>query len=151
MEETMNRSLIAYEPAVASVFDEMENLMNGFWTGARAGLSRGASRVPAVDIREEKDRYVLEAELPGLTEKDVELKIEDGILTMQSKVEEKCEERKEGWLLRERSRASFSRAFSLPRDVDAEAIKATFRNGLLEIEVPKSPAAREKKIEIKVA
>ncbi|MBN1241553.1 MAG: Hsp20/alpha crystallin family protein [Spirochaetales bacterium] len=147
----MNRSLIAYEPAVASVFDEMENLMNGFWTGARAGLARGASRVPAVDIREEKERYVLEAELPGLTEKDVELKVEDGILTLQSKVEEKREERKEGWLLRERSRASFSRAFSLPRDVDAESIKATFRNGLLEVEVPKSAAAREKKIEIKVA
>jgi len=109
-----------------------------------------ASRSPAVDVRESEDGYVLEAELPGLTEKDVELKVEDNILTLSSRKEEGKEEQKDGYLIRERCRSEFARTFVLPKDVDRENIKAEFKNGLLNVSIPKVPEAKPRRIDVKV-
>jgi HSP20 family protein len=107
-------------------------------------------RTPAVDVREDDDKYLMEMELPGLTEKDVNVKVEDGVLTISSKKEESKEEKDEGYLRRERRHHSFSRSFTLPDNVDVDKITANFKNGLLDVSVPKSPAAKPKLIEVKV-
>lgn len=104
---------------------------------------------PAVDVREDDDNYLVEVELPGLSEKDVEVKVENGVLTIASRKDESREEKDEGYIWKERRHYSFSRSFSLPDNVDVEKINANFKNGLLDIAVPKAPAAKPKLIEVK--
>jgi HSP20 family protein len=106
-------------------------------------------RNPAVDVREDDERYHVEVELPGMSEKDVEVKVENGVLSIASKHEESKEEKEKGYIRKERRHFSFSRSFSLPESVDVEGIDARFKNGLLEISVPKAPAAKPKLIEVK--
>jgi HSP20 family protein len=106
-------------------------------------------RTPAVDVREDDEKYSLEFELPGLSESDVEVKVENGVLSVSSKKEESKEEKDEGYIRKERRHFSFSRSFTLPDNVDAEKISASFKNGLLDIAVPKAPAAKPKLIEVK--
>ena len=108
------------------------------------------TRTPAVDVKEEETRYLMEVELPGLTEKDIELKVEDNILTLSSKKEESKEEKKNGYLLRERRSAEFCRTFVLPQDADRAEVKAEFKNGLLMVDIPKKPEAQPRKIDVKV-
>jgi len=110
----------------------------------------GGARVPAVDVRENEKEYQMEAELPGLTEKDIEVKIENGVLTISSKKEESREENEKGYLRKERKQFSFCRSFSLPENTDADKISATFKNGLLNVTIPKAPEAKPKMIEVKV-
>ena len=107
------------------------------------------SRTPAVDVREAENEYLMEAELPGLTDNDIELNIEDNILTLSSKKEQDKEEKKNGYLIRERCNYEFARTFVLPKDVDREKIKAEFKNGLLLVSIPKSPEAKPRKIDVK--
>jgi HSP20 family protein len=104
---------------------------------------------PAVDVSEDDDNYLVEVELPGLSEKDVEVKVENGVLTIASRKDESREEKDEGYIRKERRHYSFSRSFSLPDNVDLEKITANFKNGLLDIAVPKAPAAKPKLIEVK--
>ena len=108
------------------------------------------TRTPAVDVRESEDGYAMEAELPGLTDKDIDLKIEDNILTLSSRKDESKEEDKDGYLIRERRSAEFCRTFVLPKDVDREKIKAEFKNGLLVVSIPKAAEAKPRKIDVKV-
>lgn len=108
------------------------------------------TRTPAVDVREDEDGYRMEAELPGLTDKDVELKIEDNILSLSSRKDESKEENKDGYLIRERRSAEFCRTFVLPKDVDRENIKAEFKNGLLTVSIPKAPEAKPRTIDVQV-
>jgi HSP20 family protein len=107
------------------------------------------TRTPAVDVREQENEYLMEAELPGLIEKDIELNVEDNILTLSSKKEESKEETKNGYLIRERRNHEFARTFVLPKDVDREKIKAEFKNGLLVVTIPKKPEAKPRKIDVK--
>ena len=107
------------------------------------------SRTPAVDVRETENEYLMEAELPGLTDKDIELNVEDNILTLSSKKEQNQEEKKNGYLIRERRKHEFARTFVLPKDVDREKIKGEFKNGLLVVSIPKKPEAKPRKIDVK--
>jgi HSP20 family protein len=107
-------------------------------------------RVPAIDVKETDDAYSLEAELPGITDKDIEVKLEGNMLTLSTKKEERKEEKKENYLLKERKSYSFSRSFVVPEDVNAEKISAEFNNGLLTLSLPKSEKAKPKLLEIKV-
>ena len=107
------------------------------------------ARTPAVDVREAEDEYLMEAELPGLTDKDIELNVEDNILTLSSKQEESREEKKNGYLIRERCNQEFARTFVLPKDADREKIKGEFKNGLLVVTIPKTPEAKPRKIDVK--
>ena len=107
------------------------------------------ARVPSVDIREEEDKYVLDAELPGLSEKDVEVKVEDNILSISSVKSEEKEEKKDGYILKERRERNFSRSFMLPKDADREKIEAVFKNGVLSLIIAKSPKSLPKTIQVK--
>jgi HSP20 family protein len=110
-------------------------------------------RSPAIDVREEGDRYVVEAELPGLSEKDIRLELKDGTLILSTAKKESSTESngKIRWLRRERREFRFSRSFSLPEDVDAERIDAKFRDGLLTIALPRKPESAPRIVPVKVA
>jgi HSP20 family protein len=115
-------------------------------------LYRDAPRTPSVDIREEKEKYLIEVELPGLSEKDVELSLKDRVLTLSTvKKEEQEEKSQKTWLKRERREFRFSRAFSLPEDADEEAVSASFKDGLLTVELGKRPEKAPKQITVKAA
>ena len=110
-------------------------------------LSLGAW-IPPVDIVEEKDRILLTAELPGFQEKDVEVQMEGGVLTIRG--ERRSESEKEGRTFHrmERSYGQFVRSFTLPNNVDRDSIKASFNNGLLEVDLPKREEAKPRQIKI---
>ncbi|HUX13013.1 MAG TPA: Hsp20/alpha crystallin family protein [Spirochaetia bacterium] len=107
------------------------------------------SRVPAVDVQELDDRYVLEADLPGMTQKEIDVKVEDNLLTISSEKKAETEQKPEGYIVRERRASSFRRSFVLPKDVDHDKIEAHFRNGILRLELHKSPEAKPRAIEVK--
>ena len=104
---------------------------------------------PKVDVKEGKKQFVIEAELPGLTEKDIDVKVENNLLTISSKKSEEKEEKKDGYIIKERRASAFCRAFTLPDHVDSEKIEANYKNGLLTLVIPKTKEANHKEIEIK--
>lgn len=108
---------------------------------------------PAVDVSEREKEFEVSAELPGLGEKDVEVKLSNGSLVIKGEKKEEKEEREKDYHLSERRYGSFVRSFTLPESVDVAKIEATFANGVLKIKLPKSAEARanEKKIEVKAA
>lgn len=110
---------------------------------------QGNSWNPAVDVLEEKDRIFVKVEAPGVDEKDLKITFEDGLLTVTG---ERQFERKDdrNYHRIERAYGSFTRTFSLPRSVDATQIVADYRNGVLEISIPKKEEARPKQIAINV-
>lgn len=140
-------NIIKYRPRTMDLFN-WDRIFDGFYDD---GFDGGA-RVPAVDVRENDKEYLLEVELPGLSEKDIEVKIEKGNLTISSKKEESREEKdkEEGYVRKERRRFSFCRSFSLPENTDADKVSATFKNGLLNVTIPKAPEAKAKMIEVRV-
>ncbi len=104
--------------------------------------------VPAVDIKEEDERYVIHADIPGVEAKDIEVNMEDGVLSIRGEREFKNEEEREGYKRVERVRGSFYRRFSLPDGADAEAISAKCKDGVLEIIIPKQVKVLPKRIEV---
>jgi HSP20 family protein len=119
-----------------------------FWRG---DISWG--KVPAVDVADTTKDYEVTAELPGLDEKNIEVKFSDGTLTIKGEKKEEKEEKKKDYYLSERRYGSFQRSFSVPDGIDAEKIEATFKNGVLTVTLPKTVEAqkKEKNIEIKKA
>ena len=110
-------------------------------------LSLGAW-IPPVDIEEDTEKLALTAELPGFKEDDIDIQVEGGVLTIRG--ERKFEDKQDGknYHRVERSYGQFVRSFTLPNNVDRDRIKATFSNGLLEIELPKREEAKPKQIPI---
>lgn len=113
--------------------------------------------VPKVDVREMKDKYVLEMELPGCTENDVAIDLKDRVLSIASKKEENAKEDKKenkenkeetSWLIKERVSTKFSRSFTLPEDIDADNVSANFKNGLLTIDIPRKAETKARRIAI---
>jgi len=104
---------------------------------------------PAVDVAEEKDKILVRVEVPGMNENDLKVSFEDGLLTVSG---ERQFERKDdrNYHRIERTYGSFTRTFSLPRTVDASSIAANYRDGILEIEIPKLEEAKPKQIQINV-
>lgn len=114
--------------------------------------------VPSVDVKETKDSYVLDMDLPGKTENDVDLSLKDDVLTISSHQEETKEKKSEAkdaeqgeWLIRERRNYSFTRRFTLPQDVNTDGVNASFKNGVLTVVMPRKPITEPKKIAISVA
>jgi len=138
--------LTTYKPRSMRVFNDFDSMLDSFFDD----VPFWKSNVPSVDIREEEDKYVLEAEIPGISEKDLDITVKDNLLTLTSKKDEKKEEKKNGYLLRERRNASFSRSFVLPKNADREKIDANYKNGVLSLVIPKSPEAKPRTIDIKV-
>src|SRR5882724_10095019 len=119
-------NLIRYNPNSLDLLDNVSRWFDDFVSEPFFGTNN----VPAVDVRETDGQYLMEVELPGLTEKDVEVKLDNNLLTVSSAKDEKKEEKKNGYVLRERRAARFSRSFVLPEGVDREKIAAEFKNGI---------------------
>lgn len=109
--------------------------------------------VPAVDIAERDKAYEVTAELPGMDEKNIEVKVANGNLIIKGEKQEEKEEKKKDYYLHERRFGSFERRFQVPEGVDADKIDAAFKKGVLTVTLPKKPEAQkpEKKIEVKAA
>ena len=114
-------------------------------------LSWGAA--PAVDIAESDKAYEITAELAGMDEKNIEVKLVNGGLTIKGEKQEEKEEKEKGYYLHERQFGSFERCFRLPEGVDTDKIEANFKKGVLTVTLPKKPEAQkpQKKIEVKAA
>ena len=112
-----------------------------------------SARSPVVDVREKDGRYLIEAELPGVSEKNLKVELKEGLLSLSTeKNEEKGEKEGAGkWIRRERRESFFSRSFELPEDADGDKIEASFKDGLLTIELPKKPEASPRIVPVKAA
>jgi HSP20 family protein len=148
-------ALIRWEPAreLQSMQSEMNRLFGTFFdsttprNSGRASLRRW---IPAMDVVETDDHYVLRADLPGLSEGDVSVELEDNVLTIAGKRSTEHEERKNGYHRVERSYGSFSRSVALPEGVDADGIQANFDKGVLEVKVAKPEQIKPHKVAIAV-
>ena len=106
--------------------------------------------MPAVDVVEEDRRFEITAELPGLSEKDIEVSMSDQSLTIKGEKKQEKEEKKKDFYLSERYYGAFRRTFSLPEGVDSDKIDATFKDGILTINLPKTAAARKKEKKVAI-
>ena len=143
-------NMIKYDPfrELRSLQDEMTRLFIGAVpSGSGEQMARGAWN-PSVDIFEDKDRLVLEADLPGLNREDFEISVENNVITLKG--ERKFEKKVEGdnYHRVERSYGSFTRSFTLPLTVTAEGATADFENGILRVSLPKREETKARKIEI---
>lgn len=105
---------------------------------------------PAVDIAEHDDHFLIEADVPGVDPKDIEVSMENGVLSLRGERENEIKEEKEGYTRVERTHGTFYRRFSLPETADAESISAKSSKGVLKITVGKKETAKPKKITVNV-
>jgi HSP20 family protein len=144
-------TIVRWEPLreLSSFQTEMNRLFNTVFdpqTGAANGQSRRWS--PAMDLLETEEHFVLRADLPGMSEDDVSIELEDNVLTVSGERKAEHEEHQEGFYRVERAFGAFSRSLTLPRGVDAESVSAAFANGVLEVRIPKPEARKPRKIAI---
>jgi len=165
--ETMEPAFTGGWHPFESLHREIDRLFDDFGMGFRWPFGRSPllaaeplfrrqmtwPKMPAVDIVESENAYEITADLPGMDEKNIEVKVADGVLTMKGEKQEEKEEKKKDYYLQERSFGSFQRSFELPESVDADKIEASFKKGVLTVKLPKKADAQKpaKKIEIKAA
>jgi len=126
------------------------SLLDDFFYPSLAGNSQQDNFLsPKMDIAETESEYKVEVELPGINQEDIEVKMDNNILTVKGKREEEKEEKERTYYTRERYYGSFQRSVSLPNNVSAEDIEARFNNGILHIQIPKKEQDSVRKIEIK--
>jgi HSP20 family protein len=146
-------ALIRWEPVreLNTIQNEMNRLFNTFFdTPAAPGNGPSLSRrwIPAMDLVESDDDFVLRADLPGLNEDDVNIELEDNVLTISGERRAEHEERKEGYYRVERASGSFSRSLTLPEGVDPGRVRAQFDRGVLEVRIPKPEQRKPRKVTI---
>ena len=145
-------ALIRWGPAreLQSVQQEMNRLF-GTFLDPRSGVEVGGRRwVPATDLVEEGDHYVLRADVPGVSEDDVKVELEDDVLTISGERKSEHEQRDNGYRRIERAWGRFARSLTLPEGVDADGIKARFENGVLEVTIPKPAERKPRRVAIEV-
>ena len=149
-------ALIRWEPTreVNSLQSEMNRLFNTFFgdTPAAAEGGGGGLRrwIPAMDLAETEDHFVLRADLPGLSEEDVSIELEDNLLTVSGERKSEHEDKGEGYHRVERASGRFARSLTLPEGVDPEAIEASFDRGVLEVRIPKPEERKPRRVAISV-
>ena len=107
--------------------------------------------VPPLDMVDRKNELVLRADLPGLDRKDIQLSVENGVLTLQGSRQQEKEDQSDDFYAMERWAGAFSRSIALPQGVDPDHVEASFKNGVLEIHIPKTKEAKGKRIDIRAA
>ena len=147
-------AVVRWEPfrELSSLQSEMNRLFNAAFGDMPNGGTGGAPRrwMPAMDLLETDDDFVLRADLPGMTESDVNVELEDNVLTISGERKSEHEEKREGYYRVERAFGSFSRSLTLPQGVDADSVNASFEKGVLEVRVPKPEQRKPRKITIGV-
>ena len=146
-------ALIRWQPVreLGTIQNEMNRVFNSFFdTPTPANGTTFRRWIPAMDLVETESSYVLKADLPGLSQSDVNIEVDDNVLTVSGERKAEHEDRKAGYYRVERSYGSFRRSLTLPEGVDADAVKATFENGVLEVTVPKPAQQAPRKVQIAV-
>jgi len=140
-------TIVRYEPW--ALFGRFQRQLDRALGDSADGAS--VSWIPHVDIHEEAERFVVVADLPGVEGKDIEITADQGVLTIKGERRTEKKSSKDGYERVERAAGTFLRRFTLPESVDAEAIKASHTNGVLEVTLPKRPEVQPRRIEIKAA
>jgi HSP20 family protein len=150
-------AIVRWEPFrdLVSLQDRMNRLFDSSYRGVGAAgeedWALGGSWAPAVDIFEHEGNIVLKAELPGVDPKDVDVRVENNVLTLRGERKFDSEVKRESYHRVERSYGTFARSFTLPAVVDTGNIKAEFKEGVLRVTLPKREEAKPKQISISVA
>jgi len=137
-------ALIRWEPA-----RELNSLFSSIFD-TPTGTVSGRRWLPAMDLVETDDHFVLRADLPGLSEDDVDVTLENDVLTVSGQRKAETETREKGYYRVERASGSFRRSLSLPEGVDPDAIEANFDKGVLEVRIPKPEQRKPRKVAITV-
>lgn len=144
-------TLVKWTPRkpMVSIFDDMDRMFSQFFSNGEI-LKNDTNWVPVFDVRETKENYTLTTDLPGITKKDINIKVSDGLLTVSGSRKSDTSDENDTWHYNEIRYGNFSRSFNLPETVNEEKIKANFKNGVLTLTIPKiEPIAPEvKKIAI---
>jgi HSP20 family protein len=146
-------ALVRWQPygAVASLQDSINRLFHDAFPRSLADEDFAVSAwKPVVDIFDKADAIVIHAELPGVTKDDVSIEVKENVLTLKGERVEFKEVSEDKYFRKERSFGSFYRAFTLPSSINPENIKATFKDGVLEIEIPKPEEEKPKQVQIKI-
>jgi HSP20 family protein len=146
-------ALIRWEPAreISSLQQEMNRLFGSFFDNPGGEAPAGRRWIPAMDLVEQNGQYVLRADLPGLDEQDVNIELDDRVLTISGERHSEQEQRREGYHRVERASGSFSRSLTLPEGVDPEKIEASFDKGVLEVRIPKPAERKPHRVQVKGA
>ena len=144
---------IRWEPVaeLGTIQNEMNRLFNTFFDQPNpAGRSGAGARrwIPAMDLIESGDHYVLRADLPGLSDDDVNVQLEDNVLTISGERKTQHEQHEEGYYRIERAFGNFARSLTLPDGVDPDAVQAHFDRGVLEIRIPKPEQKKPRQVQI---
>jgi HSP20 family protein len=147
-------TIVRWEPLreLSSLQNEVNRLFDTVFDAPRAGNGGSGYRrwIPAMDLVETDDHFVLRADLPGLKEEDVKIEVEDSTLTVSGERKSEHESNGEGYHRVERSFGSFSRSLTLPKGVDPAAVSANFDRGVLEVRIPKPEERKPRRVEIAV-
>ncbi len=146
-------ALVRWDPIreIDSLQGEMNRLFSSFFDSPTARANGGASTrrwIPAMDLVETAEHFVLKADLPGIEQSDVNIELEKNVLTVVGERKTEHEEKHEGYYRLERATGSFSRSLTLPEGVDADGVTASFDNGVLEVRIPKPAAAKPRRVQI---
>jgi HSP20 family protein len=144
-------AIVRWEPfrELSTLQSEMNRLFNSVFDNPPGNGGSIARRwMPAMDLVETEDDFVLRADLPGLGEDDVKIEFEDGTLTISGERKAEHESKNEGYYRVERAYGSFTRSLTLPQGVDPERVSARFDRGVLEVRVPKPEERKPRRIEI---
>ena len=164
--QMMEPALTSTWPSFEGLRQEIDRLFDDFGLGFRWPFGRSLlaaeplfrreptwAKMPAVDVVESEKAYEITADLPGMDEKNIEVKVADGVLTIKGARQEEKQEKKKDYYLQERSFGSYQRSFGLPESVDPDKIEANFKKGVLTVTLPKKVEAQKpaKKVEVKAA
>jgi HSP20 family protein len=144
-------ALVRWEPVreLDALQSEMNRLFDGFFGAGRGTNGTRARRwIPAMDLVESEDHLVLRADLPGMSEDDIEIEIKDGVLTVSGERKSEQEHKDEGYYRVERAFGSFSRSLTLPDGVSADQVSANFDKGVLEVRIPKPEERKPQRVQI---
>jgi HSP20 family protein len=132
---------------------EMSRLFSSFFdTPTASGKGTAARRwIPAMDLVETEDHFVLKADLPGVAEGDVRIEVESNVLTIAGERRAETEARHEGYYRIERATGAFARSLTLPEGVDTDAVTASFADGVLEVRIPKPAETKPRRVQIDVS
>ena len=142
-------AIVRWEPfrELSSLQTEMNRLFNAAFENQGNGPST-RRWTPAMDLLETDDEFVLRADLPGMSESDVSIELEDNVLTLSGERKAEHEEKREGFYRVERASGAFTRSLTLPKGVDPEGVHASFDRGVLEVRIPKPEQRKPRKISI---
>lgn len=147
-------NMIRYEPwgLVGQLHHDLNRMFDRNYAGQDGESGVTASDwIPAVDIKEEDNRFLIHADVPGVDPKDIEITMEDGVLALRGERKSETREERDGYRRVERVSGQFFRRFTLPDTADAEGVTAKGANGVLEISIPKQPKAQPRRITVKAA